>query len=70
MASTGSKQLCFDFMETTPKQLSPRVEYAAYLRSIRDETIPPNAKGVSHATTQPKGRKVVSAHRKVQRAGR
>ena len=34
--SHDDNQLCFEFMHTTPKQLSPRA-YAAYLRSIRDE---------------------------------
>ena len=35
--SADKQQLCFDFMNTMPKQLSPSAEYAAYLRSIRDE---------------------------------
>lgn len=30
------KQLSFDFM-SEPEQLSPKAEYRAYLRSIRDE---------------------------------
>lgn len=54
---TDDKQLRFDFMDTTPKQLSPKAEYAAYLRATRDEA--PATTGGSHVA-KAQGRKVLS----------
>ena len=60
MPTTDNKQLCFDFMNE-PKQLSPKAEYAAYLRSIRDQQS--NLKGGSHGTAKTKRPKKLSARR-------
>ena len=45
------QQLRFDFMDE-PKQLSPKAEYVAYLRSVRDQQS--NLKGGSHGTAERK----------------
>ena len=58
MTPDDGKQLSFDFMNG-PKQLSPKAEYAAYLRSIRDQS--PNLKGGSHGTAKTQGRESVPA---------
>jgi hypothetical protein len=65
MTTPANKQLCFDFMDTMPKQLNPSAEYAAYLRSIRDERPPTsNLTGGSDAT-ETQGPKAVSTYRKI-----
>jgi hypothetical protein len=61
--AADDKQLSFDFMHVTPKQRSPQAEYAAYVRSIRDEK-PPTVKGTDNVT-QTQRRKDVRFRRKV-----
>ena len=65
MTTSASKQLSFAFMDTTPEQLSPQAEYAAYLNSIRDKN-PLTVKGTDNVT-KTQGPKDVSTHRKVRR---
>jgi hypothetical protein len=60
------KQLEFDFMRTTPKQLNPSAErksYAAYLRAVRDSPTQTTIGGSDATKTQ--GRKVLLTRRKV-----
>jgi hypothetical protein len=64
MTAATSKQLCFDFMHTTPEQLDPRTEYAAYLRSIRDEESS-NPTGGNDVVAKTKS-KVVSTYSEVR----
>jgi hypothetical protein len=61
--SDDNHQLCFDFMRTASKQLSPKAEYRAYLRSIRDQK-PEGEKGESDVT-QTERQKVIHSGRKV-----
>ena len=65
MASTKNEQLRFGFMSTTPEVLSPRAEYAAYLRSVRDEKPSTLDLRGGNRVAKTKRPKVVLARRKI-----
>ena len=66
MPTTDNKQLCFDFMNEMPEQLSPAAKRRDLncLRAVcAKQSSTPNLKGGGHGTTQTKRPKELSTSR-------